>query len=107
VASKKGGKKKTVSAAQVAASSKGDAPRAPPPHLTALRCFFSSRSQPTPQEDSSQMATVLPDIMAGVLKQAGCTLQLSFAVFVNCNGAVTLTFNPGTPFSAYSPSLSS
>jgi len=41
--------------------------------------------------------------MAAVLKEANCSLPLSLTPSVNRNGAVTLTANPYTPSSAYSP----
>jgi len=41
--------------------------------------------------------------MAAVVKEANCSLPLSLTASVNCNGAVTLTANPYTPSSAYSP----
>jgi len=49
------------------------------------------------------MTATLPDMMAVVLKEANCSLPLSLTASVNCNGAVTLTANPYTPSSAYSP----
>jgi len=49
------------------------------------------------------MTATLPDIMAAVLKEANCSLPLSLTASVNRNGAVTLTANPYTPSSAYSP----
>jgi len=41
--------------------------------------------------------------MAAVLKEANCSLPLSLTASVNRNGAVTLTANPYTLSSAYSP----
>jgi len=41
--------------------------------------------------------------MAAVLKEANCSFPLSLTASVNRNGAVTLTANPYTPSSAYSP----
>jgi len=49
------------------------------------------------------MTATLPDIMAAVLKKANCFLPLSLTASVNRNGAVTLTANPYTRSSAYSP----
>jgi len=49
------------------------------------------------------MTTTLPDIMAAVHKEANCSLPLSLTASVNRNGAVTLTANPYTSSSAYSP----
>ena len=40
-----------------------------------------------------------------MLKEANCSLPLSLTTSVNRNGAVTLTSNPYTPSSAYSPSF--
>jgi len=48
------------------------------------------------------MTATLPDIMAAVLKEANCSLPLSLTASVNRNGAVTLTANPYTLYSAYS-----
>ena len=41
--------------------------------------------------------------MAALLKEANCSLPLSLTASVNRNGAVTLTANPYTPSSTYSP----
>jgi len=49
------------------------------------------------------MTATLPDIMAAVLKEANCSLQLTLTASVNRKGAVTLTANPYSPCSAYSP----
>jgi len=49
------------------------------------------------------MTATLPDIMAALLKEANCSLPLSLTPSVNRNGAVTLTANPYTLSSAYSP----
>jgi len=49
------------------------------------------------------MAAVLPDIMAGIFKQASSTLPLSFTASVNSKRAVTLTANPRTSSTAYAP----
>ena len=49
------------------------------------------------------MTVTLPDIMATVLKEANCDLPLAFTASINRNGAVTLTTNPYTPSSLYSP----
>ena len=48
------------------------------------------------------MTATVPDIMAAVLREANCSLPLLTAS-VNRNGSVTLTANPYTPSSAYSP----
>ena len=49
------------------------------------------------------MIATLPDIMAAVLKEANCSVPHSLTASVNRNGAVTLTANPYTLSSAYSP----
>jgi len=101
---RKGGKgKKNATAAQVAASSKSSVPKGPPPLPAAQRRFFAPRTSPTLPNDSFIMTATLPDIMAAVLKEANCSLPLSLTASVNRNGAVTLTANPYTPPSAYSP----
>jgi len=101
---RKGGKsKKNATAAQVAASSKSSVPKGPPPLPAAQPRFFAPRTSPTLPNDSFIMTATLPDIMAAVLKEANCSQPLSLTASVNHNGAVTLTANPYTPSSAYSP----
>ena len=95
--------KKNATAAQVAASSKSSVPRGPPPLPAAERHFFAPCTSPTPPNDSFIITATLPDIMATLLKEANCSLHLSLTASVNRNGAVTLTANPYTPSSAYSP----
>jgi len=51
------------------------------------------------------MTTTLSDIMAALLKEANCSQPLSLTAWVNRNGAVSLTANPYTLSSAYSPFL--
>jgi len=101
---RKGGKgKKNATAAQVAASSKSSVPKGVPPGPAEQPRFFTPRTSPTLPNDWFIMTATLPDIMAAVLKEANCSLCLSLAASVNRNGAVTLTANPYTPSSAYSP----
>jgi len=101
---RKGGKgKQNATAAQVAASIKSSVPKGPPPLPAAQRRFFAPRTSPALPTDWFIMTTTLPDIMAAVLKEANCSLPLSLTASVNCNGAVTLTANPYTLSSAYSP----
>jgi len=101
---RKGGKGKTnATAAQVAMSSKSSVPKGPPLLPAAQHRFFGPRTSPAPPNDSFIMTATLPDIMAAVLKEANCSLPLSLTASVNRNGAVTLTTNPYTPSSAYSP----
>ena len=103
---RKGGKgKKNATAAQVAASSKSSVPKGPPPLPAAQRRCFAPCTSPTLPNDSFIITATLPDIMAAVLKEANCSLPLSLTASVNRNGAVTLTANPHTPSSAYSPFL--
>jgi len=101
---RKGSKdKKNATTAQVAASSKSSVPKGPQPLPAAQRHFFAPRTSPTLPHDSFIMTATLPDIMAAVLKEANCSLPLSLTASVNRNVAVTLTANPYTPSSAYSP----
>jgi len=101
---RKGGKgKKSATTAQVAASSKSSVPKGPPPVPAAQRRFFAPRTSPTLPNDSFIMTAPLPDIMAAVLQEANCSLPLCLTASVNRNGAVTLTADPYTLSSAYSP----
>ena len=102
--SRKGGKgKKNATVAQVAASSKTSVPKGPPPLPATQRRSFAPGTSPTLPNDSFIMTATLSNIMAAVLKEANCSLPLSLTASVNRNGAVTLTANPYTPSSAYSP----
>jgi len=78
-------------------------PKGPPQLPAAQRRFFAPYTSPTLPSDSFIMTATIPVIMAAVLKQASCSLPLSLTASVNRNGAVTLTANPYTPSSAYSP----
>jgi len=95
--------KKNATAAQVAASSKTSIPKMPPPLPAAKRRFYAPRLFPTAPADPLRMTATLPDTMATVLKEANCALPLAFTAAVNKNGAVTMTSNPYTPASLYSP----
>jgi hypothetical protein len=70
VTGKKGRGKKPATAAQVAAYSKDRAPKAPPTLPAAQRRFYAPRLTPALPDDTFRMTATLPDIMAGVLKQA-------------------------------------
>jgi len=95
--------RKNTTAAPVTVSSKSTVPKGPPPLPAAQRHFFALRTSPTLPNDSFVMTAILSNIMAAVLKEANCSLPLYLTTSVNCNGAVTLTANPYTPSSAYSP----
>jgi len=95
--------KKNTTAVQVAVSSNSSVPIGPP-QLPATQSRFVARcSSPTLLNNSFIMTATLPHIIAAVLKEANCSLPLSLTASVNRNGAVTLTANPYTPSSAYSP----
>jgi len=101
---RKGGKgKENATAAQVAASSTSSVPKRRPPLPAAQPSFFAPRTSLTLPNDSFIMTATLPDIMAAVLKEANCSLPRSLTAAVNRHRAVTLTANPYTPSSAYSP----
>jgi len=95
--------KKKATAAQVAASRKSSVPKGPLPLPAAQRRFFAPRTSRTLPHNSFIMTDTLPDIMAAVLKEANCSQPLFLTASVNRNGAVTLTANPYTASSAYSP----
>ena len=74
----------------------------PPPQ--AVRRFFASRTTFEPHPDVLQIAAHFPDIAASVLREANCSLPLSFTCTVNDKGSVSLlSTDLHTPASAYTP----
>ena len=105
----KGGKKSKVrapaTAAQVAASNTALPPaREMAPLPAAQRRFYAPRTRALPHQDALRLAATAPDIAASVLREANCSLPLSFTASVNPRGALTLlTTNVRTSAADFSP----
>ena len=82
-----------------AASSKG-----PPPLTSAARRFYAPRNTPAPHPEHNLIRIRWPNLAASVLREANSGLPVSFKVFVNDNGAVSLTvIDTSVPAASYSP----
>jgi len=76
----------------------------PPPLPQAVGRFFASRTTFEPHPEALKIAAHLPDIAASVLREANCSLPLSFTCIVNDKGSVSLfSTDLHTPASAYTP----
>jgi len=78
--------------------------KSPPPLPQAVRRFFASRATFEPHPEVLKIAAHFPDIAASVLREANCSLPLSFTCTVNDQGSVSLLGTDlHTPASAYTP----
>ena len=76
----------------------------PPPLPQAVRGFFASRTTLEPYTEALKIAAHFPDIAASILREANCSLPLSFTYIVNDRGSVSLLGTDlHTPTSAYTP----
>ena len=82
-----------------AVSSKGS------PLLTsAAKRFYAPRNSPAPHPESDLIRISGSDLAASVLREANSGLQVSFKVFINDSGAVSLTVIDTTvPAASYTP----
>ena len=105
VKGKKGRQTKSpVSASSVAVASGEVFMKSPPPLPQAVRRFFASRTTFEPHPEALKIAAHFPDIPTSVLREANCSLPLSFTCTVNDKGSVLLLRTDlHTPFSAYTP----
>jgi len=75
-----------------------------PPLTQAVHRFFASRTTFEPHPEVLKIAGHFPDIAASVLREANCSLPLSFTCTVNDKGSVSLLGTDlCTPASAYTP----
>jgi len=96
--------KGTASASSLAVASGEVFTKPPPPLPQAVRRFFASRSTFEPHPEALKIAAHFPDIAASVLREANCSLPLSFTCTVNDKGSVALLgTDHHTPASAYTP----
>jgi len=59
----------------------------PPPLPLAVRRFFACRTTFKPHPEVLKIAAHFPDIAASVLREANCSLPLSFSCTVNDKGS--------------------
>ena len=78
----------------------------PLPLTSAARRFYAHRNTPAPHPERDLIRIRWPDMAASVLREANCGLHVSFKVFVNDNGAVSLTvIDTAVPAASYAPFL--
>ena len=96
--------KASVSASSGAVASGEVFTKSPPPLPQAVRRFFASRTTFKPHPEALKIAAHFPDIATSVLREANCSLPLSFTCTVNDKGSVSLlgTYLDTTAF-AYTP----
>ena len=79
-----------VSASSIAVASGEVFTKSPPPLPQAVRRFFASRTTFEPHPEAPKIAAHFPDIAASALREANCSLPLSFTGMVNDKGSVSL-----------------
>jgi len=93
-----------TSASSVAVASGEVFTKCPPPLPQAVRRFFASRTTHEPHPEALKIAANFPDIAASILREANCSLPLSFTCTVNDKGSVSLLGSDlQTPACAYTP----
>jgi len=93
-----------VSAPSIAVASGEVFTKSPSPLPQAVRRFFASRTTFEPHPEVLKRAAHFPDIAASVLREANCSLPLSFTCTVNVKDSVSLLGTDlHTPASAYTP----
>jgi len=97
--------KSSLMAAQVASASNSVPATQPLKSLPkAERRFYAPRSSPSEHQQAPLIAATLPDIAAGVLRDANCLLPLAVTTKVNDHRSVTLLVtDPATPAAAFAP----
>jgi len=96
--------KSPISASSVAVASGEVFTKSPPPLPHPVRRFFASRTTFEPHPEALKIAAHFQDITASVLREANCSLPLSFTCTVNDKGSVSLLGTDlHTPASAYTP----
>ena len=93
-----------TTASKVASVVEAASPKGPPPLTSAARGFYAPRKIPAPHPERDLIRIRWPDLAASVLSEANSGLPVSFKVFVNNNGAVSLTvIDTSVPAASYSP----
>ena len=102
---KKGRQTKSPTSASSVAVTSGEVCTKPPAPLPqAVRRFFSSTTTFEPHPEAVQITAHFPDIATSILRQANCSLPLSFSCTVNDRGFVSpLGVDLQTTASAYAP----
>ena len=93
-----------TTASKVASVIEAASPKGPPPLTSPARRFYAPRNIPAPHPERDLIRIRWPDLAASVLREANSGLPVSFKVFVNDNGAVSLTvIDTSVPAASYSP----
>ena len=94
----------TTNASKVASVVEAASPKGPPPLSSAAMRFYAPRNIPAPHPERDLIRIRWPDLAASILREANSGLPVSFKVFVNDNGAVSLTvIDTSVPAASYSP----
>ena len=89
---------------KVASVIEAASPKGPPPLTSAARRFYAPRNLPAPHPEHDLIRIRWPDLASSLLREANSGLPVSFKVFVNDNGAVSLTvIDTSVPAASYSP----
>ena len=93
-----------TTASKVASVVEAACPMGPPPRTSAARRFYAPRNIPAPHPERDLIRIRWPDLAASVLREGNSGLPARFKVFVNDNGAVSLTvIDTSFPAASYSP----
>ena len=98
------GSSPATTASKVATVVEAALPKGPPPLTSAARRFYAPRISPAPHPEGDLIGICWPDLAASVLREDNSGLPVSFKVFINDNGAVSLTvIDSSVPAAFYAP----
>ena len=90
--------------AKVATVVEAASPKGPSPLTSAARRFYAPRNSPAPNPEGNLIRIRWPDMAASVLREPNSGLPVSLKVFINGNGAVSLTLiNTSVLATSYTP----
>ena len=93
-----------TTASKVASVVEAALPKGPPPLTSSARRFYAPRNTPAPHPERDLIRIRWPDMAVSVLRDANCGLPVTLKVFVNDNGAVSLTvIDTAVPAASYAP----
>ena len=93
-----------TTASKVATVVEATLPKGPPPLTRTARRFYAPRNTPAPHPKRDLIRICWPALAASVLREANSGLPLIFKVYINDNGAVSLTvIDTSVPAASYFP----
>ena len=91
-----------TTASKVATVVETASPKGPPPLTSAARRYYAPRNSPAPHPEHNLIRIRWPNLAASVLREANSGLLVSFNIFINDNGAVSLTvIDTSVPAASY------